>query len=97
VDLRLILTCEECGAELGEYSGTSDQEVAEFSEYLEKHEDVDASDADVEFADVEGKVEKRKGRKHYIALWSTQLKCDDKIIKVSGEMAETQDQFELFG
>jgi len=97
VDLHLILTCAECGAELGEYNDTTDYAATELGEYLEEHEDIDASNVECYDADiVETKVEKRKGRKHYIALWSTRLKCNDEVFKVSGEMAVTQDQFELF-
>jgi len=95
VDLHMMLTCAECGSDLGEFTGTSDHIVPKLEEYVEKH-DLDVSDSEVDEAEVSNtKIITRGGRKTYIAEWTTQLTLNEKVFKVNGELAINQDQIEL--
>ena len=97
VDIHMTFVCAECGGDLGEYTGMSDHEVPKLAEYLEKHDYVDASEAEVEDADVDTKIITRNGRKTYLAKWSTQVKLNRKVFNVAGDLGITQDEIDLFG
>jgi len=97
VNIHMMLTCAECGTELGEYSGTADHIVPKLEEYLEKH-DLDASDAEVDEAEVsKTRIITRGGRKTYVVEWTTQLRLNKRAFKVNGELAINQDQIKLLG
>jgi len=92
VDIHMIFTCAECGSELGEYSDSTDSVIQKLEDYLEKHEDLDPGDVEVDDAEVVTAIKQRNGRKTYIAEWSTQAKLNNKVFKVNGELGVTQDQ-----
>lgn len=97
VEIHLSFTCIECGCDMGEYTGTSTQIVPKLEDYIENHENLDVTDAELEEPQItETKVITRNGRKTYIAKWVTQLKLSNKKFCVYGELACTQDQIELY-
>ena len=96
-EIHMSFACAECETDLGEYTGTSDYVVPKLEDYLERHENLDSSDAEVQYAEIIGtKIITRNGRKTYLAKWAANITLNKKDFMINGELAITQDQIEIF-
>ncbi|MBN1370423.1 MAG: hypothetical protein JW987_00570 [Anaerolineaceae bacterium] len=90
VEIHMLFACSECQEALAEYSGTSTEEVPKLAEYLDEHEDADASEGKLSAPEVETKIITRAGVKTYLAKWKADFKLGRKTFKVNGEVAANQ-------
>ena len=94
VEIHMLFFCGECQTTLAEYTDTSIDDIPKLMDYLDEHEDADASEGELSIPEVETKVITRAGVKTYLAKWKADFKLGRKTFKVNGEVAANQAQME---
>ncbi|NMB53500.1 MAG: hypothetical protein GYA15_02260 [Leptolinea sp.] len=96
VEIRMVLCCENCDHEFGEFVDTSIVEVDGYLDYLDENDEAEENEKSYDEAEVEPSIQTRKGKKYYVAKWTSKVYVGEKVFSVQGEMSVTRDQFDLY-